>query len=187
MSRQKLLELKHWYTDLLAQVVALPQPVKRWVVAFSGGLDSHVLLHLLSESSALPIDVVHVNHQLQCEASQWEQHCKAVCKALKCNCYIERIHVDTSDGQSLEAAARVARYHALAHYIDEKTALLTAHHADDQAETLLLQLCRGSGVDGLAAMPAISSFAKGYHLRPLLHYDRNTLLNYAKKTGVIMD
>ena len=185
MSRQKQSALTYWYTHLLAQLIALPQPIKRWVVAFSGGLDSHVLLHLLNESSTLPIDVVHVNHQLQDDARQWEQHCKAVSRTLKCHCYIERVDVDTREGQSVEAAARLARYHALAKYIDEKTALLTAHHADDQAETLLLQLCRGGGVDGLSAMPVVSPFAKGYHLRPLLRYERNTLQAYAKKHSLV--
>lgn len=186
MSGQQPPELTHWYNKLLAGLSHLPKPIKRWVVAFSGGLDSHVLLHLLVHHSPLPIDVVHVNHQLQDAAWQWEQHCQMICDALKLTLHIEQIDVDICQGQSLEAAARAARYQALAKYVDqEQTALLTAHHADDQAETVLLQLCRGAGVEGLSAMPAIASFSKGYHIRPLLDYERIALLDYANAQGLL--
>ncbi|MBI3545457.1 MAG: tRNA lysidine(34) synthetase TilS, partial [Gammaproteobacteria bacterium] len=119
-------------------------------VAFSGGLDSTVLLHALCALRAPRVSAVHVDHALQANSAQWAQHCEEICLQLQVPFAMERIQVtDIQDG-GLEAAARRARYASLARHLSAAEVLLTAHHLDDQAETLLLHLLRGTGVHGLA-------------------------------------
>ncbi|GMR18722.1 MAG: tRNA lysidine(34) synthetase TilS [Gammaproteobacteria bacterium] len=152
-------------------------------VAYSGGLDSHVLLHALANLRAQQdwsVEVIHIHHGLNDNADIWAQHCRAVCQELGLALTIERIHVDRSSPHGLEAEARQQRYQRLAASIDEDEVLLTAHHRDDQAETLLLQLMRGAGVKGLTSMPAVSSFSEGKHVRPLLAFSRAELEVYAR-------
>ena len=150
------------------------------VVAYSGGIDSHVLLHLC-HLAGLPVRAVHIHHGLQAEADHWDKHCQDVCSnlgiAYKC------IHVDADPvpGESPEDAARNARYRALENELRKDDVLLTAHHQHDQAETLLLQLMRGAGPAGLASMPIIKPFGSGYHLRPLLGFSQQLLTAYAEQ------
>lgn len=151
-------------------------------LAYSGGVDSHVLLHALStikQKLDCTIKAVHINHNLQDDAEHWVTHCQKVCEQLNIPYQSIKVDVDSIAQEGVEAAARHARYQALAQCLNENDLLLTAQHADDQAETLMLQLLRGSGVPGLAAMPAKSPFAKGWHLRLLLNYSRQSLLDYA--------
>jgi len=154
---------------------------KRLFVAYSGGLDSAVLLHLLVEirTELAEIIVLHVDHSLQPESSAWAAHCVEQSKALGLQCRVLKVEVVVSD-QGLEAAAREARYAAFAAELGPGDCLLTAHHADDQIETFLLRLLRGSGPAGLAAMSSKRSLGKGWLCRPLLVYDRKTLENWAK-------
>lgn len=161
------------------QTRACLQGVQRYVVGFSGGLDSTVLLHALQGISTRPLLAVHVNHGLHVNAAGWQAHCAALCKAWQIDFEACRVEVNTEDG-GLEAAARKARYAALSSFVQPGDALLTGHHQRDQAETLLLQLLRGSGVSGLAAMPASRDFGSGWQLRPLLELDRESLLVYAQ-------
>jgi tRNA(Ile)-lysidine synthase len=125
------------------------------------------------------LSAVHVHHGLNAAADDWAQFCQDLCRRMQIP--VELIHVDASPvrGESPEATARKLRYQAIAEIIREGDALLTAHHQDDQAETLLLQLMRGSGVPGLAAMPSQVSFSKGILLRPLLDFRRHDLREYA--------
>jgi len=177
--------------DRLLQVVdsvlhSLPD-AERYVVAFSGGRDSHVLLWLMAqlrERSAVPLDAVHVHHGLQEAADTWSSHCEAVCRDL--DVPIEIVHVDArpATGQSPEEAARRARYSVLAERISVGGMLLTAHHQDDQAETVMLQLLRGSGPEGLAAMPVCSEFGAGIHVRPLLDVSRSEIEDCAQYLGL---
>lgn len=157
---------------------------KTYWIAYSGGLDSHVLLslsHALREECALSLRAIHVNHGLSSNAKVWAAHCAQVCKEYEID-YVERsVTIALQAGDSLEEAARVARYAVFADCLGENDILLTAHHQDDQAETLLLQLLRGAGLKGLAAMPAIKSFAHGLHARPLLTFPRTTLEYYAQE------
>jgi tRNA(Ile)-lysidine synthase len=151
-------------------------------VAFSGGLDSHALLHALSKLRAelgADIGAVHVNHGLQLDADHWESHCQQLCADLKVPYVSLRVDGKALRGESPEAAARSARYTALADWLPAQHCLLTAQHQDDQAETLLLQLLRGSGVNGLAAMPVLTTFGAGRLLRPLLDVTREALYRYA--------
>ena len=156
---------------------------KAYLLAFSGGLDSHVLLHACSQLRAewpdLNLRAIHIEHGLQAISAQWVQHCQAVCAALTIPLQIEYLNLIVAAGQSLEAVAREARYAAFAKHLQAGEMLLTAHHQNDQAETLLLHVMRGSGVDGLAAMPMIRPFAQGHLARPLLPFTRADLQQYA--------
>ncbi len=154
------------------------------MVAYSGGLDSHVLLHALTQrrsASGFSLRAVHVHHGLQPAADSWARHCERVCADLGVPCIVEHAHVDGVAEEGLEAAARRARYACLAQLLEPGEVLLTAHHQDDQAETLLLQLLRGTGVHGLAGMPACAPFAVGFHARPLLAFPRVELERYARE------
>jgi tRNA(Ile)-lysidine synthase len=117
---------------------------------------------------------------LQADAEQWTQHCRKFCEELQIPLTIARVEVPRNSGQGLEAAARHARYRAIADVLNEGEALLTAHHRDDQAETFLLRALRASGPDGLAAMRPWRTFGKGWHWRPLLETPRAELLAYAQ-------
>lgn len=163
-----------------------PVPNRFWA-AFSGGLDSHVLLHLLSESRhelPAPLSVVHVDHGLQPAAAEWAAHCRRICARLDLPLDVLTVQAAPVPGQSPEAAARDARYAAIAQLTGESGMLLTAHHRDDQAETVLLQLMRGAGVDGLSAMPMCKNWRGGWHARPLLDVARRELRDLAEAEGL---
>lgn len=131
--------------------------------------------------SGYALRALHVHHGLQPAADSWARHCEAVCTALGVPCAVERVRVDGVAADGLEAAARRARYACLARLLLPGEALLTAHHQDDQAETVLLQLLRGAGIPGLAAMPGLAPFAAGFHARPLLGFPRAALERYARE------
>jgi tRNA(Ile)-lysidine synthase len=170
--------------SLLAQLMRYPAP-SGYLVAYSGGCDSHVLLHALAavrEQLPVPnVEVIHINHGLQSEAPQWQAHCKNVCNRLDLPYRSVAVEARAQSGESPEAAARAARYTAFSEHLGERQMLLLAHHQDDQAETLLLQLLRGSGVKGLAAMPEVTHFAGGWLARPLLFYTHEMLCDYARQ------
>jgi tRNA(Ile)-lysidine synthase len=156
-------------------------------LAFSGGLDSSVLLSLcdgLREDFNMDLRAIHVNHGISPHANSWSHHCRQICEAYGIPLVESAISLGLKPGDSLEEVARNKRYAVFAEYLQEGDVLLTAHHQDDQAETVLLQLLRGAGPKGLAAMPAIKRFAKGYHARPLLESSRDELESYAKAEGL---
>lgn len=165
--------------DLLAR---LPPAGCGYWVAYSGGRDSHVLLHRLARLRGrlvAPLGAVHVNHHLQPEAERWAAHCREQCAALDIPLDVLDVAVDTAAGDGVEAAARKARLAAWSQWLPAGGVLLTAHHREDQAETLLLQLLRGAGPAGLAAMSPVSGFAAGLMARPLLDEPREALAAYA--------
>jgi tRNA(Ile)-lysidine synthase len=168
--------------SLLAQLMQLPVP-QRYCVAYSGGIDSHVLLHALVQiRDTLPcpdIHAIHVNHSIHPDAEQWARHCENVCYELGVAFEAITINVQRQPKHSLEATARDARYDAFAQLSQAHDMLLLAQHQDDQAETLLLQLMRGSGVKGLAGMPVCTVFAEGWMARPLLAFGREAIQQYA--------
>lgn len=147
----------------------------RLCVAFSGGLDSTVLLAALAQAlehePAYRLCAVHVDHGLHPDSAQWERHCATVAQQLGVDYVSRPVRVQPA-GEGLEAAARQVRYAALRESLQPGDALLTAHQADDQFETLLMALLRGAGVAGLSAMPVCRNFPPGFHLRPLLGYTR---------------
>ncbi|RXR08409.1 tRNA lysidine(34) synthetase TilS [Pseudoxanthomonas composti] len=151
-------------------------------VAFSGGLDSTALLHALAETPGLRaqgLRVLHVHHGLHARADAWTAHCQEVCKALHLELIVHRVEV-VQAGDGLEAAARRARYAAIAGTLRKGEVLATAHHRDDQAETFLLRALRASGSEGLGAMRAWRPFAQGWHWRPWLQVPRAQLLAWAR-------
>ncbi|MEO0443239.1 MAG: tRNA lysidine(34) synthetase TilS [Pseudomonadota bacterium] len=159
--------------------------VKRWVVAYSGGLDSTVLLHLLIELNAtlvrpVPICALHINHHLSDNADYWQRQCEQQALAWGVD-YIAQSVAVIEHGQGVEAAARSARYQCFESCLQQGDCLLMAHHSDDQAETLLLRLFRGAGVLGLSAMPAQRSLGPARLLRPLLTSTRSELEHYAQR------
>ena len=157
----------------------LPSNVRRLWVALSGGLDSVVLLHALVQLKLpTPVTALHVNHQISPHAAEWQEHCAALCSAWGVE-YITQTVVVEPSGRGLEEAARTARYAVFEAHVREGDCLLTAHHADDQAETLLLRLLRGSGPRGLAAMARQRPLGQGTILRPLLDVKRSELESYA--------
>lgn len=170
--------------QLRRQLEELP-PARRYWVGFSGGLDSHVLLHTLAALRLdTPLQAVHIHHGLSPHAEQWATHCAAVAADLGVPFTLERVDATPARGESPEAAARQARYTALARLLGEGEMLLTAHQQNDQAETLLLQLLRGAGPRGLAAMPRCRPFAAGWQARPLLGVEREALQAYAREAGL---
>ncbi len=155
------------------------QNIEKFYIAYSGGLDSTVLLHVMHEAN-MSIHAVHVNHHLQEDCDVWQKHCEEVCKQIAVPFTVKHAQITKLAQKSLEDSAREIRYQLLEENIDKHSAMVTAHHQDDVAETLLLQLLRGAGPAGLAAMPECKLLAIGVHLRPLLSLSRAELLQYAK-------
>ncbi|SFH95450.1 tRNA(Ile)-lysidine synthase [Modicisalibacter xianhensis] len=175
------MELQHKPSMSLPAVIdnalATVPPGRPVWIALSGGLDSCLLLTLAVQASRRyphPIYALHVNHGLQTAAGDFERHCGVLCSRLGVPLYIERVRVE-SRGQGLEAAAREARYAAFAQRVGAGETLWLAQHADDQAETLLLAALRGSGIRGLAGMPAQRDWQGRRLVRPLLPYTRSEL------------
>ncbi len=154
------------------------------VVALSGGVDSTVLLAALAPVAGLKVRALHVNHGIHPNAGAWSRHCRALGRRFGVGVRVLKTRVVHSPGESLEAAAREARYALLAGALEPGELLLTGHHADDQLETVLLQLFRGAGLAGLAAMPPIAAFAGGWLARPLLSRTRAELEEWARGAGL---
>ncbi len=169
----------------LADLPAMPGIV----VALSGGRDSMVLLDALCALTRLPgspapaLRAVHVHHGLSPHADDWAGFCAAECGRRGVPLEVRRVEVPRQPGASLEATARAARYAALAAAAGAAPVAL-AHHADDQAETVLLQLLRGAGPLGLAAMPSSHAAAGATFFRPLLPLPRAAIDAYAAARGV---
>ncbi|MEF1262348.1 tRNA lysidine(34) synthetase TilS, partial [Vibrio harveyi] len=159
------------------------QPDTKIVLAFSGGVDSRLLLELLSryqqvnstESKLLRCRAVYVHHGLSSNADDWADKCLLWAKHVNIPCTVERVELDINSGESIELLAREARYQALEKHIQMGDLLLTGQHADDQVETFLLALKRGSGPKGLSAMAESMPFAGGILVRPLLTVKREQI------------
>jgi len=173
--------------DLLAFLKLHQLAGRHLLLGLSGGLDSRVLLHLLGHARAkmeFTLSAVHINHRISPQANGWAEFCAGICARDAVPFHVAEVDVPRDSGLGLEAAARAERYAVLLD--SEADAVMLAHHRDDQAETLLLQLLRGAGVKGLAAMgeisfqqSAISRQPKAI-LRPLLGVSRAKLLEYAQ-------
>lgn len=164
----------------------LPRPAVYWV-GFSGGADSTALLQALyecREALAAPIHALHFHHGLQAEAEDWQKHCERFCKKRDIPFHSERLDISGETGASLEEAARNARYRAVARIIGPEELYLTAHHAEDQAETLFLNLMRGSGIEGLAGIPEVRNLEPGWVARPLLDIRRRDLVGFLEERNI---
>ncbi len=173
--------------DLLAFLKHHQLTGRHLLLGLSGGLDSRVLLHLLGQARShldFKLSAMHINHGISSNAKAWADFCADVCIRDEISFHAVTVNVPRDSGLGIEAAARVERYAVLLEHPAD--AVLLAHHQDDQAETLLLQLMRGAGVKGLAAMGSIShqpSAASGQRkaiLRPLLGVSRAQLQEYAE-------
>lgn len=155
--------------------------LNRIFIGYSGGVDSHVLLHACAELPEFKtkITAVYIHHGLQYEADDWAIHCEKIAKNLGIEFSIFRVDAHSKHGESPEEAARNARYDVLKNLLTENDVLLIAQHREDQLETVLLQLFRGSGLKGLAGMPAKMLFGKGKLLRPLLNISKDEITAYA--------
>lgn len=164
------------------------KPNQRVLLALSGGLDSNVLLHLLVEAKrTIPFELhaMHVHHGLSTNADSWASFCEQQCQQLQVPLHITHVNVDKNSGLGVEGVARQLRYEALFAYQLNGAVpdfIVTAHHQDDQAETLLLQMFRGAGVKGLASMAAVDKARR--LLRPLLEVSRKELESYAAQHGI---
>jgi tRNA(Ile)-lysidine synthase len=157
------------------------------VVALSGGADSASLLlaaaSLGKSFRGLPVRAVHVDHGLQSAAAAFREACAAWCRALDTPLTVISVIIDMPPGVSIEAAARDARYAAIGAELRPGECLLTAHHSEDQAETLLLQALRGAGLPGLSAMPLCRPLGQGWHLRPVLAVSKGELREFGAGFG----
>ncbi|WP_445495026.1 tRNA lysidine(34) synthetase TilS [Photorhabdus sp. SF281] len=158
---------------------------KKILVGFSGGLDSSVLLHLLvnwrnQHNQEVQLRAMHIHHGLNPKADQWVEHCQQICDDWQVEFCFERVTIDARE-KGIEAAARDARYQMFRRELQKDEILVTAQHLDDQAETFLLALKRGSGPAGLASMPPVAVFVDTLLFRPLLGYSRRELEIYASE------
>lgn len=167
-----------------------PHDLSRLIVGLSGGLDSSALLHALvtlkkteTNLKNIPILAIHVHHGLSEHADHWQQHCEQQCKDLSIEFITETVQLDAAKG-SLENAARNARYDVFKKYVQSGDLLLLAHHQDDQVETFMMRLMRGSGLTGLTAMASQRVFAKGKIVRPWLHHSRSELETYVNDNRI---
>jgi len=170
-------------SDALAQYLKSQTGVSQICVAFSVGMDSHVLLHvaaqLLYERDDIELRAIHINHGLHADSEQWVKHAQFICAEINVPLIVQNVTVDEKpDGP--EGGARLARYEAFADIVHPGEHLLLAQHADDQAETFLIQALRGSGPDGLASIPRKRTFAGAYMARPLLGCTQQALADYAQ-------
>ena len=171
----------------LAAGLASLHGTRRVRIALSGGLDSRVLLHLAvaaCQQGGWPLDALHVDHGLQAHSPDWARFCLELCEPDGIELTVHEAHLTEQSGQSVEALARRARYDFFREQLQAGDVLLMAQHADDQVETLLLQLMRGAGPRGLAAMPALAPLSEGRLYRPLLDVSRQALKAFAVEQGL---
>lgn len=188
------MSLEHAMLAELQTAIQINPKLNRWVVALSGGLDSSVLLHALVEANQklaqpLSLAALHINHQLSPHSDEWQAHCQRVAGDLGVEFLTDTVDIDVR-GKGLESAAREARYTVFSRFLSAQDCLLMGHHADDQAETVLLRLMRGAGVLGLSGIPSVRPLGdthllrplslRPFLLRPLLQQTREQLTEYAQ-------
>ncbi|RKZ49597.1 MAG: tRNA lysidine(34) synthetase TilS [Gammaproteobacteria bacterium] len=177
MSQENQFSFQTKIKDILSEY---PDAETCWI-AYSGGLDSLVLLHVLAsiqDKIKQKLLAVHINHGLSSDADLWVKHCQDKCADYAIELQTFSIDLSHKSDKGTEAFAREKRYEVLGNLMSSHDLLLTAHHMDDQVETILLQLMRGSGPDGLVGMPQARAFSKGILLRPLLDYSREEIHDY---------
>jgi len=171
---------------LLQSMARLPDTRMYWV-GFSGGADSSALLHALyniRDELQAPLHAVHFHHGLNPGADAWQHHCRDFCRQRNIRFTSRKLDIKRANRTSIEEESRNCRYLAIGEMLHRGDIYLTAHHADDQAETLFLNLMRGSGVEGLAGIPVLRSLGQGWVARPLLNTRRSELESYLLRHGV---
>ena len=154
----------------------------KFCIAFSGGMDSTVLLHVMKNiiDEKSQIRAIHINHNIVDNSKVWTRTCKSICKNFGIDIEIISLEV-THNGYGLEAAARDERYKKLKEKLYENEYLLTAHHEEDQMETVFLRMARGTGLDGLQGINEKYSFGEGIIFRPMLEVSKTSVMDYAKE------
>jgi tRNA(Ile)-lysidine synthase len=165
-------------TEALSQALGeLDQEgLQRLFIGFSGGLDSTVVLDAAMQLPCVRVVALHVNHHLHPDSDSWAARCADFCSARDIE--FQSHDVEVPEQGSLEAAARAARYEVFERVLRKGDVLMLGHHVDDQSETVLFRLLRGSAA-GLGGMAASRSLGRGLLLRPLLGLPRGTLKQYA--------
>ena len=174
-------------SERLHELESVAGAPRRYIVAFSGGMDSTVLLHAIAElagAAGIPVLAAHADHGMHQDSAQWDADCRDVAAGLGVEYRSRKVLLNWQEGTGPEATARDARYAWLGSLVQEGDWLLSAHHENDQAETLLLNLMRGSGMTGLAGMGAVRRFSHGYLLRPLLGVRGSDIRDYAVRHGL---
>ena len=170
---------------LHAALTGLGVAASDYAVAYSGGVDSTLLLTVLCEiAGAKRLRALHVDHGLHPDSTHWAAACAAYAAALGVGYASRRLSWPAGDRRNTEARAREARYAAFAEWLRPGEVLLTAHHADDQLETVLLRLMRGAGVRGLRGVVPAMPFAAGRLARPLLAFTRQEIETEAAVRGL---
>jgi tRNA(Ile)-lysidine synthase len=172
--------------QLLSIIERLP-PASGFWVGFSGGADSTALLHALyqvRDRLIFPLKAIHFHHGLHPDADSWLQHCRGFCEQRSIPFCHRSLNVAALAKNNYEEVARNFRYRAIAEILGPEEIYLTAHHADDQAETVFLNLMRGSGVEGLAGIPELRRLGEGWVARPLLNWKRSDLEAYLQRLSL---
>ena len=159
---------------------------KKIYIAFSGGIDSSVLVDILGKNASklkLNITVIHVNHNISSNSLTWMKHCKEFCSKLGLNFISEEVNIISSGG-GIESAARKARYKIFSKYLKNEEQILTAHHMNDVSETIFLRLLRGTGIDGLSGLEKSRKLGKGLLIRPFLEVSKKEIEEYAKENDI---
>ncbi|MYM65066.1 tRNA lysidine(34) synthetase TilS [Pseudomaricurvus sp. HS19] len=170
--------------EQLRRTLASYPDVRRWWIGLSGGLDSTLLAACVRDLQlAVPVHCVYIHHGLSAHADEWQRHCEALCRQWQIPFTALAVDVQVG-GQGVEAAAREARYQAFETLLQPGDGLLLGHHLDDQAETLLLRLMRGTGVTGLAGIQKERALGQGFLLRPLLGCSRQQLEQEAQRRNL---
>ena len=158
------------------------------IIAYSGGVDSQVLLHCITHliktnNLTVPVSACHINHGLSDNARTWQEFAEQQCKQLSISLITKSVQLNKKNRQSLEEVARDARYREFDKLAAQHSMVITGHHQDDQVETFLLALKRGSGLKGLSAMTKLSQFGERQSslLRPLLEVSRAEIVEYANE------
>jgi tRNA(Ile)-lysidine synthase len=180
--------LRRFSDELQGTLAPLGIPHPPLCVALSGGLDSTVLLVALArlrgdreDGPVGQLRAFHVDHALHADSATWSRACADLCADLAVPFSQATIDAAHRAGESPEAAARAARYDEIRRRLHPGEVLVTAHHADDQLETILLQWFRGGGLSAVAGMARLARFgADGWHARPLLAFERSELLAWAR-------
>ncbi len=171
-----------WVISRLSSRLQSPFKECPLTVAFSGGVDSTVLLHLLTrlrdQGFVSDLKAVHVHHGLSEFADHWAEYCRSICDQWNVPLTVTRVALK-KEGNGLEQAARDARYRVFVDVLPAGGCLLQGHHRDDQAETILLRLFRGTGMDGVQGIPEYRTLGEGTLFRPLLTVPRAVIDAYA--------
>lgn len=178
-------DMRHLTWQLFQRTVEGLTFKKKFLIAYSGGLDSQVLLSLFVQwakhDSTIRVRAIHINHGLSPNAKAWVTFCNDFALEHSIPFLTQKILIQQPSKEGIESQARRLRYGAIKKYLSNEEILLTAHHQNDQVETMLLQWLRGSGPSGLAAMPYIQPFYHTQLIRPLLSFPQSSLYEFAKK------